>query len=87
MSTCTLRVRKSDKEDLDKLAQDSGLSLIDAFAKVVKQARKEAFFRAAEKAIQNLKSDPKAWKGYQDEIKLWEGTLMDGLEDEPPYPL
>lgn len=35
--------------------------------------------------FQRLRSDPEAWADYQSEIALWDTTLMDGLEHEPPW--
>jgi len=33
-----------------------------------------------------LRRDPAAWAEELEEQRLWDRTLMDGLEDEPPWP-
>ena len=32
-----------------------------------------------------LQQDPEAWKDYQDELKSFEGTLMDGLDPDEDW--
>lgn len=32
-----------------------------------------------------LRADTDAWQDCQDELLVWDATLMDGLEDEEPY--
>jgi hypothetical protein len=47
--------------------------------------QKERFWAAVHEDFSRLKSDPTAWQAYQDEIALFDGASMDGLENEPPY--
>ena len=47
--------------------------------------QQKRFWTAVHEDFSRLRSDPTAWQAYQDEIVLFEGASMDGLEDEPPY--
>ena len=44
------------------------------------QKRRQKFLEECDTAYAALQHDPEAWKEYQDELKLWEATLMDGLD-------
>ncbi len=57
------------------------------FSKAEDERRRREFFEELNAAYEELRKDPEAWRQYQEEAALLEGTLMDGLEDEPPYPL
>lgn len=39
----------------------------------------------ATNSIERLQDDPDSWQDYRDDIRLFEGASMDGLEDEEPY--
>lgn len=52
----------------------------------VEEERRRRFFDEADAAYAKLRAEPEAWAGYQDELALWDSTLMDGLKEEPPYP-
>lgn len=47
---------------------------------MITQQERTQLIKETNEAYARLKSDPIAWKEYQDEIKSMEGTLMDGLE-------
>lgn len=40
----------------------------------------------ANQAYAKLKEDPQAWNEELKERAAWDATLLDDLEDEPPYP-
>jgi predicted transcriptional regulator len=51
----------------------------------IRQYEREKFWRDVNESVERLRADPAAWRAYQDEIALFEGGSMDGLEDEEPY--
>lgn len=44
--------------------------------------RRRRFFRRVNAAYAALQADPAAWAEVMEERRVWEGTLMDGLEPE-----
>jgi hypothetical protein len=47
---------------------------------------KEAFIKKANEQFTRIKNeDPVGWQQMIKEEEVFEGTLMDGLEDEPEY--
>ena len=46
---------------------------------------REKFWQQVHTSVERLRADPRAWKEYQDEVAMFEGGAMDGLEDEEPY--
>lgn len=54
-------------------------------AEAVAWYERERFWREFKESVERLRADPVAWQEYQDELTLWDATLMDGLEDEEPY--
>ena len=44
---------------------------------------KKKFWENYYAGYKGLRADPVAWAKYQDEIKLWDTTLADGLEEWP----
>lgn len=51
----------------------------------VERYKKAKFWERVRADFARLRADPDAWRGYQDEIVLWETTSKDGLEAEEPY--
>ncbi len=45
----------------------------------------EQFRGELDASVEAVRADPVVWKDYQDEIRLFEGGSMDGLENEGPY--
>jgi hypothetical protein len=48
--------------------------------------RKAAYWQQFTEGIERLKADSVAQADEQSDLDLYEGTLMDGLQDEEPYP-
>ena len=48
----------------------------------IEHYRRDKFLDEVNAAYARLQSDPVAWKGELDERQVFEGTLMDGLENE-----
>lgn len=70
---------------LREIAQEEKRSIGQVIEDAVKQYRKEQFWVGVEEDLARLRTDPVAWKDYQDEIALWDTLAGDGLEDEEPY--
>jgi hypothetical protein len=46
------------------------------------EARRKQFMEALNAEYAELQKDPEAWADYQAELKLWDVTLMDGLDKD-----
>ena len=81
----TIRVDARTHETLRRIASEEQRSMGSVSAEAVAHYEKERFWRQLEEDMARLRADPVAWQEYQDEIAIWDATLMDGLEDEEPY--
>ena len=79
----TVKLSREAHATLATLAQERGLAMSALLAELIEQARRQRFFDEADAAYERLQADPAAWADYQAEIRSLEGTLMDGLEDDP----
>ena len=66
--------------------EEDGGTLEELVAKAVKEYDRVRFFRLVDEGYKRLQADPVAWQQELEERKLFEGTLMDDLWDDP-YPL
>ena len=54
--------------------------LIDEAAQLLERERFWAEYYAA---YERLRADLEEWRDFQEELKAWDSTLMDGLDDYP----
>lgn len=78
----TVRIGAQVHDTLKRLAKEDGGSLQDVLGKAIKEYDRQRFFDRLDADFVALRADPLAWKEYRDELKLWEGTLMDGLDPD-----
>lgn len=79
----TVRVTNATHRALQDLAAQAGEPMTVVLARAVERYRREQLLRDANDAWAAIKADPVAWRELKDEDKVWDVTLMDGLEDEP----
>jgi hypothetical protein len=48
--------------------------------KAVEQYRRRRLFDELDAAYSKLQEDPEAWRSLQDERRVWDATLVDGLD-------
>jgi Arc/MetJ-type ribon-helix-helix transcriptional regulator len=82
MQTTTVRVSKQTHAQLRLLSQQIGESMQDVIAKAVELYQEQIFWQEVREAYARLRHDPQAWQEELEERRLWENTLMDGLEEE-----
>lgn len=85
MAGTTIRVDGRTHEMLRELSKEEHKSIGQVVTELVERHREERFWQEMHEDFARLRSDPEAWQDYQDEMALWDATLMDGLEDEEPY--
>lgn len=82
MTTTTLRVDTQTQEKVRRLSCEMGISMQEVLAQAVEAYRRQYLFDAADRAYAALRADPQAWAEELEERKLWDNTLLDGIEDE-----
>lgn len=80
-----VRVEEELHTRLRKLASDEDRPMGKVIEDAIKLYEKKKFWHGVTEDLIRLKSDPVAWKDYQDEIAFFEGGSLDGLENEPAY--
>ena len=83
--TNTVRVDEQLHATLREIAREENRSIGQVIEAAIRQYQKEQFWAGVEEDLARLRSDPVAWKDYQDEIALWDTLAGDGLENEEPY--
>lgn len=78
----TVRVSSKARKALRELSRKSGESMQAIIDEAIEAYRRKRFFEEFDAAVRKLQEDPKAWQEELEERKLWEATLMDGLEDD-----
>ncbi len=85
--TVTVRVDRATHARMAQIAEAEGCSLTELAARAVDLYWRDWVFAQGNAAYAALRADPIANAEWQAEMALWDSTLMDGLEDEPPYDL
>ena len=83
MAAVTVKLPVEAHAKLAELAAARKRSMGDVLADLIEREQRRAFLQAANEDIARLRADPAAWADYQAEVRSMDGTLMDGLEDDP----
>jgi hypothetical protein len=65
---------------LRELARWAGVSIDEALDRAIKDQYDRDFWEAVNAGYEALRADPQAWAEVEAERKLWDNTLMDGLD-------
>lgn len=85
-ATTTIRVPTTTHERLQTIANQESRSIGRLIEAMLDDYEEREFFTRLGEDFARLQSDPEAWADYQAEMRLWDATLMDGLDDEPDAP-
>src|SRR5207244_2260892 len=80
MSAPTVRITETSHHMLKELAERTGQTMMDVLDMALKEYRRKLFFEQLNAGYAELRADPKAWAEHLAERKLWDATLMDGLD-------
>jgi hypothetical protein len=83
MGSVTVKIPAEAHAKLAALAGAEKRPMGELLADLIEREDRRAFLEAANDDLARLKADPEAWADYQEESRLFEGAIMDGLEDEP----
>jgi hypothetical protein len=82
MSAPTVRISKASHRILKELAEQTGQTMMEVLDKALDNYRRKVFFEQLNAGYAELRADPEAWAEHQAERKLWDATLMDGLDPD-----
>ena len=80
-----LRVSKEIHEKLRDFARQEGISMQSVLEKALDEYQKTRFFDSLDAGFAALKRDPEAWAEELKERRLWETTLMDGIDSDESW--
>ena len=83
--TETITVPASTHARLQEIAREEARPVGEIVTDLVERYEDAQFWRAYTEALERLRKDPVAWQEYQDELRLFDGVIGDGLKDEEPY--
>jgi hypothetical protein len=78
-ATTTVRVREQTRRALAAIAKREGTTIPEVVARLVERAEADEILAAHDRAI----SAPEVLEDYLAEVGSMEGTLADGLRDDP----
>lgn len=79
----TVKIPTASHAALAGLAAEQDRPMGEILADLIERERRRRLFDQADAAYVRLQADPEAWAEYQAELRSMEGTLMDGLKDDP----
>jgi hypothetical protein len=82
MQSSTVRIDEETRAMLRELAEKENDSMQAILRKALEAYRRERFLDAVNVAYAALRADPKAWAEELKERKVWDVTLLDGLEED-----
>jgi predicted transcriptional regulator len=82
MSTPPVQLSDASHRILQELAEQTGQSASEVLDKALDAYRRKLFFDELNAGYAALRADPKAWAELEAERKLWDATLMDGLDPD-----
>jgi hypothetical protein len=82
MSTPPIQLSETSHKMLQELAEQTGQSMSDVLDKALDAYRRKLFFEQLNAGYAALQADPQAWAEEMEERKLWDATLMDGLDPD-----
>lgn len=65
---------------LQSLSEATGKRILEILEEAVEEYRRKIFFEGLDRDYAALKADPDAWAEELQERKLFENTLMDGID-------
>lgn len=83
MSTATIRVQTKTRDRLQQLSEARRESISTIVEAAVSQYDDATFWADYQEKIAAIRADPAEWSALRDEVRVFEGTLLDGLHDEP----
>ncbi len=75
----TTRISTASHEILRELSRAEGKPMLALLDEAVEALRRQRFLERVNAAYASLRADPRTWAGIEDERRVWDATLADGL--------
>ena len=82
MAGTQIRVSETTHRIIQSLSAQTGKSMSVIADEAIEKYKREQFFDGLNDDFKALQADEDAWREELEERKLWENTLLDGLESE-----
>jgi hypothetical protein len=82
MSNPTVPITEASHRLVRELAERTGQSVTEVLDKALDAYRRKLFFEQMNAGYAELRADPEAWAEHLAERRLWDVTLMDGLDPD-----
>ena len=83
MNTATIRIQTKTRDRLQRLVEARKQPISTIVEDAVSQYDDATFWADYQQKIAAIRADPDEWTALRDEVSVFEGTLLDGLHDEP----
>ena len=87
MGQPTVRITARARATLRALARREGHTMQEVLDLAIEEYRRRCFLEETNAAFARLRDDAAAWGEVREERADWEGSLLDGMGDELPWPL
>ena len=81
-----MRVSRRAREDAEALAAATGKPMSVVIGEALAMLRRVAYWQQFREGVRRLEADSVDRVAERSDLELYEGTLMDGLDDEQRYP-
>jgi hypothetical protein len=85
MSAPTVPISAVSYQLLQELSEKTGQSTLEVLDRALDAYRRKLFFEQLHAGYAELRADPEAWAEHLAERKLWDATLMDGLDPDEQW--
>jgi predicted transcriptional regulator len=82
MATFSVQIAENTQRSLEALSEQTGRSVSEIIDKAIEEYRRKLFFEGVDRDFAALKANPEAWDEELEERRLFENTLMDGLDPD-----
>ena len=80
MSSVAVRIPRDVHRGIQQQAKDRGVTVGSIIAEWFEEHEEQAFWARARASVDRLKSDETAWEELREEQRVYDGSLLDGLE-------
>ena len=81
-ATATVRVEPDIRDRINELAAARGIKASQLLGQLVRAAEEDQLLADMNADFEALGQDPQARAAYEEELREWDATLLDGLVDE-----
>jgi hypothetical protein len=80
MAEANIPISDGTRARLEEMASWAGISIAEALERAVNEHYDRRFWEAVNAGYAALRADAAAWAEIESERRLWENTLLDGLD-------